>query len=228
MKKLICFPFAGGGAGTFYNWQSELNVDEVIPIVLPGREIMIGEEPLKSIKEAAHYAYLNVKESIGKDDTLILFGHCFGGLVAFEFSRLVEKEFNIKKLIISSSFAPSNVKKEKFSTMSDYELISFLELKTGMHIEALDYEELRELMMIPIRGDLVAFENYKNNKEKISIPILALHAKGDNYIQENDLKSWREHTTNEFSYKELGGDHMYVVEKPRELFNEICNLFMHD
>lgn len=228
MKKLICFPFTGGGASVFHNWQSKLNVDEVIPIVLPGRENMIAENPLTSIEEAARYAYSKIKKRIHEDDTLILFGHCFGGLVAFEFAKLIEKEFSIKKLIISSSFAPSQVKKEQFSMMNDSELISFLETKTGMHSEAFEYEELRELMMIPIRADLSAFENYSDNQEKVSIPILAIHAIDDNYIQETDVEAWEAHTLSEFSYKKYNGNHMYITEDPQELFNEICNISMDD
>lgn len=228
MRKLICFPFTGGGASVFHNWQSKLNVDEVIPIVLPGRENMIAENPLTSFKEIVQYVYSKVKERIHEDDTLILFGHCFGGLVAFEFAKLIEKDFSIKKLIISSSFAPSQIKKEQFSMMNDSELISFLETKTEMHSEALEHEELRELMMIPIRADLSAFENYSDNKGKVSIPILAIHAIDDNYIQETDVKAWETYTSSEFLYKKYNGNHMYIMEEPQELFNEICNISRYD
>lgn len=226
MKKLICFPFAGGGASVFYNWQPNLNVDEVIPIVLPGREHIISESPLKSIEDAAYYAYFQVKERIQREDTLILFGHCFGGLVAFEFAKLFEKKFAIKKLIISSSFAPSNVIKESFSTMSDSEIISFLETKTGMHSEAFEYEELRNLMLIPIRADLHAFEKYSNNLEKVNIPITAIHASDDNYIQESNVKEWEKHTSSKFLYKKYKGNHMYITENSQEVFNDICNIFI--
>ena len=99
LKKLICFPFAGGGASVFHDWKSKLNVDEVIPIVLPGRENKITEEVLTSIDDITECVYSNIKGSIHKDDILILFGYCFGGLVAFEFAKLIEQEFSVKRLI---------------------------------------------------------------------------------------------------------------------------------
>lgn len=221
MKKLVCFPYAGGGASIFYNWHTMLDVDEVIPIVLPGREDKISERPLTSIDEIVHYTNSQLKELVNEDDTLILFGHCFGGLVAFEVAKSFEKEYKIKELIISSSFAPSCVKKESFSKMDDDDLISFLELKTGMHSEAFEYEELRELVLVPIRSDLLAFENYFENQEMISTPIIAIHAVNDNYIQESDVKLWKKHTSSDFTYKENLGNHMYILNNPQELFDEI-------
>ena len=51
--KLICLPYAGGGASTFVKWQAAFGSRlEVLPVQLPGRENRVAEPLIHDFQEA--------------------------------------------------------------------------------------------------------------------------------------------------------------------------------
>ena len=49
--RLFVFPYAGGGASVFRNWQKEFKDINVFAAQYPGREDRIAEDPIKNFHE---------------------------------------------------------------------------------------------------------------------------------------------------------------------------------
>ena len=86
--RLYCLPYAGGGTRIFDAWPAALGPGvEVCPILLPGREDRIGEEPIG--RRADLVPLLADALAPGMTRPFALYGHSMGGLVAFELARLL-------------------------------------------------------------------------------------------------------------------------------------------
>ena len=81
--RLICFPFAGGGAATFRPWTALLGPEvELVAIEPPGRQTRLEEPP---ISEIAKFTASLVPELLPRlDRPFAMFGHCLGALTMFE------------------------------------------------------------------------------------------------------------------------------------------------
>ena len=84
--RLLCLPYAGGGATIYRAWSAELPADvEVRPVQLPARQDRRHETPLTRV-DAIVTRLVAAVESLPPAPTAI-FGHSFGGLVAYELGR---------------------------------------------------------------------------------------------------------------------------------------------
>ena len=106
--RIFCFPYAGGGASTYRNWNTYLKPGmKCYPIQLPGRENRISETPYREMDTL-------VKDVVSAlvpylDTNYILFGHSMGAKIACEVGGALEHYNNVQNpchLIVSGSQAP--------------------------------------------------------------------------------------------------------------------------
>jgi surfactin synthase thioesterase subunit len=84
--RLFCFPFGGGGALTYKEWQQGLPSSiEVCAVQLPGREYRFREAPVTDIKTLVSLLIENLQAEF--DRPFAFLGHSFGALLAFELAR---------------------------------------------------------------------------------------------------------------------------------------------
>src|SRR2546427_5678317 len=81
--RLICFPYAGGGASVFRMWANDLPPEvEVCSVQLPGRENRLREPTFTHLTPLVHTVapilcpYLHLP--------FAFFGHSLGALIGFE------------------------------------------------------------------------------------------------------------------------------------------------
>lgn len=161
--RLLCFPYAGGGANIFRTWQDNLPTTvEVCPVQLPGRERRLLEPPftdLRFLVEAAARALL-----LYLDRPFAFFGHSMGATISFELARHLRQEKNVKPvhLFVSGRRAPQLP--ERHASTYDLPGAEFLEelrrLK-GTPKEVLEHPELMELMLPLLRADFELIQTYQ-------------------------------------------------------------------
>lgn len=107
---LLCFPAAGGGPSFFAPWSGASSVFDVVPIDLPGKEKLLFEEPVDSIPGLARAVLPAVRAAVAGRRRIVLFGHCFGAIVAYELARLLELKDGDAELVLfaSGSAAPGD------------------------------------------------------------------------------------------------------------------------
>src|SRR5690349_1621425 len=80
--RLFCFPYSGGAAWAYRDWQSLPPDIDVCGIELPGRGKRLREAPLNKMSLAVE---LVAKEIISLlDRPYAFFGHSMGAIMAFE------------------------------------------------------------------------------------------------------------------------------------------------
>src|SRR5687768_12314817 len=81
--RLICFAPAAGGASHYRSWiDAFAPLIDVWPLQYAGRETRFGEAPAASVEQIA--AAVADLWPLVADRPVALFGHSFGGFVAFE------------------------------------------------------------------------------------------------------------------------------------------------
>jgi external thioesterase TEII len=214
-KQIVMFPFGGGSGYSYTGVAGEIDKNIEIVLVNPPGHLFNGGKPLESI-EAMISLYLKELRPVLKNNCL-LFGHSIGGLAAYEMCKELEKEFDIKKLIISS-INPPHCTKDRVDLKSDMDMDTLI-LKSenlgGMPQAFKGEPEVLEKFIEGLRGDLKALEEYNTAKPtdssgKLKTQGIILYSTGDYIVDETNLRDWELYMDcSEFI--KFPGDHFYLL-----------------
>jgi medium-chain acyl-[acyl-carrier-protein] hydrolase len=214
--RLFCLPYAGGGTGTYRNWQKAVRAGiEVCPVRLPGREMRIKDKPIEERGMMVQSIIAALTPVLAQP--YALFGHSMGGLLAY----LVACEIRDRRLplprhlFVSARPAPQIVRSvlsKPVSKLSDAEFLQ--ELAGTVNSSLMDFiaeSELLAVVLPALRSDFQLLEGYSYvPREPLPLPITALGGISDPTVSETDLQPWAECTTAAFSLEMLEGDHFFV------------------
>ena len=210
--RLICFPYAGGGAHIYRAWPDGLPASiEVCPIQLPGRGARMMEAPftqMSSLVEAAAEALLPYL-----DKPFACFGHSMGALVSFEFARRLRSQNGPQPnhIFVSGCFAPDIPDPDPLHTLPDAKLLAEVRRLNGIPQEAQENAELMRLMLPTLRADCTVTETYTPTQEPpLDCPISAFGGLQDQMVSRDDLEGWRQQTTASFALRMFPGDHFFL------------------
>jgi medium-chain acyl-[acyl-carrier-protein] hydrolase len=211
--RLFCFPYAGGGAAIYHDWQKSFpQALEVCPVQLPRRGERMKEAPFTQIKplvEAAAEALLPFF-----DRPFAFFGHSMGALISYELAQLLrrEKAPAPTHLFVSGHSAPHLRNREVITyNLPHDEFIEELRRLKGTPQQVLDHPELMELIIPILRADFEICETYScSNEPPLHFPITAFAGIDDVDVPRERMESWREHTRGSFSIHMMPGDHFFI------------------
>lgn len=213
--RLIAFPAAGAGAGSYAAWPDGLpDWVEVRAVSPPGREGRISEPSVSSLHSYAE-AVADAVEALGEGPRLAFFGHSMGGLVAFEATRLLRARGAAMpdRLIVSATRAPGCRPQDLAEyRLGDAELVEAVSRRYGgLPQKVVENAELLELVLPALRADLEALQTHTVVPEMpLDVPIDALGGESDGSVPLEDLARWRDETARGFSMQTFEGDHRYV------------------
>ncbi len=235
--KLFCFPYGGGGASIYRDWQDFLpDKIEVCPVQLPGREDRMDEPSIYHIKNLTDSLINELSPEFNMP--FAFFGHSFGSLIAFELGcRLRERNLPQPIHIFASAFpdprTPTKSLDNLIKQISDIKLNLFdLNQKTLM---LLSNEQLTHLatifnengiggygdhildkdivkMLLPIFvGDMNLVKSYHYTAQKpLDIPMTVFAGKKDTWVSHEDHLSWGQHTTNTCELFTFDSGHLFI------------------
>ena len=212
-SRLFCFPYAGGSASIFRDWHGgPLAASEVCPIQLPGRERRFNERPIDRMPRLAKA----IVEHLPQDKPFAFFGHSLGALVAFEVARELRRQSKTMPfhLFVSGAPAPQLCphKAPRFNLGRDAFIAEIRKLG-GTPEEALQSEELLELVLPVLRGDFAVIDTYVCRDEPpLSCPITALAGTRDEEVDQFEVMDWRSQTADRFDFQVFPGDHFFITE----------------
>lgn len=211
--RLICFPYAGGGASVFRSWgqNSMLSNVEVCAVQLPGREARLTEPPIEDLR---HLVPL-LREALEPylDRPFALFGHSIGALLSFELARELRRTNGIepRHLFVSGCPAPHLPPSERMCDLSEDEFLERLCRFNGTPSEVLNHPELMRMMLPAVRADFALRDRYDYKDEPpVSCPITAFGGMADTHVDCAVLRAWREHTGDRFQLWLFQGDHFFM------------------
>jgi len=217
--RLICFPFSGGGASLYARWPADLPDDiDVCAVQLPGREQRIAETPYSTLAPLIPDLMQVLRPYL--DAPIALFGHSVGGLMAFEFTRLLRRTGGTPPVCIfpAGSLPPCLPRRQpNISALPDAEFLDGLREYGGTPEEALQNEALMELLMPTLRADFSLTETYTYVPEApLDVPLSAFGGLEDPIVEPYEVAGWRALTENTFTLRILPGNHFFV-QSAREL-----------
>ncbi len=210
--RLICFPYAGGNAGTYVNWVKNIpSTVELIAIEPPGRAVRMLEQPFDDMNTLIgdllpHYQHLI-------DRPYIVFGHSLGGRMAYDISlkcQLLGLRLP-SHFIASASRAPHIVKQRKnIYDLPDPQFLDKLRGFNGTSEDILSNKELMDLLMPMLRADFKIADMYLTDPKPLDVPFSVWGGQEDHEISKLDLESWADCCAREVEMEYLPGGHLFV------------------
>ncbi|MFD8733543.1 thioesterase II family protein [Streptomyces sp. NPDC059618] len=221
---LLCVPFAGAGPSFFHPWQDlAAGRWRVTSVELPGRERRILDEPYRNVVEAAKTEIDTVVAGLGGSGPVVLFGHSLGAVLAYELVHLLgARGIPVQRLVVSGSPGPWTQRERRAAGLQGDEFLARVEEFAGFRHEALDHPEMRELILPTLQADCEMHEAYvPSTDDPVSVPITSLRGEADGLVTAAEARQWRDATTAAFGCAEFPGDHMYLVDRGREILDLI-------
>lgn len=213
-RRLICFPFAGGGASAFRLWPTDLPPDvEVLAAQLPGRERRHGEPPLNDCAEVVSALVTALVPLL--DRPFAFFGHSMGAVLAFEVTRRLAAQGLAQPavLAVSARRAPHLAgTKPPIHDLPDDRFIAELSTFQGTPQAVLDNAELMELLLPALRADFRLIETYRPGPgpERLDVPLWAVGGHDDGEASSEQIQAWSAHAAGSFETAMFAGGHFFL------------------
>lgn len=214
--RLFCFPYAGGGASAFREWEQELpGAVEVLAVQPPGREGRLAEAPFTRIPALvqALVAPLRAKLEAGPSVPCAFFGHSLGALVAYELTLELRRrgEPGPDHLLVSGSRAPHcTLPDDPVHVLRGEAFKDRLRVLGGTPPQVLENEELMNLFTPLLLADFELSETYRHGVEPLNVPISAFAGTDDPEVSLDRVEAWREQAGAGFHLDLLPGDHFFL------------------
>jgi len=233
--RLFCFPYGGGGASLYYDWQDYLPEHiEVCPIQLPGRENRMDEVSIHNMSLLINNIVEHLQSKL--DLPFAFFGHSFGALIAFELTRYLRRHnlpqpvslfisafpdphhptTHLDTLLMQLSVNNINLS-EVTNSLSEDQLNRLISIFQNYGI--LDEKHfvlnknMIKLLLPTFIGDVNIVKNYTYYEEPpLDIPLTLFVGKQDNWVSPDDYFKWAEQTTQKFELVEFDGGHLFVKD----------------
>lgn len=225
--RLICLPYAGGGASAYRGWSDLLPREvELHAVQLPGREWRIKEPVLNRIEPIVDSLISEMIQLF--DRPFALFGHSMGALLGFEVARGLRRldKPAPSRLFVSGYPAPQIPRRTPPTTQTEgaASLKDMLEGMQGTPKEVLENEEMLELILPAIKGDLEVCRNYRYLPEHpLDCPITAFGGLADDLAKQEGLEKWGVQTRADFKLRMLPGSHFFVHQHPELVIKAIVS-----
>jgi medium-chain acyl-[acyl-carrier-protein] hydrolase len=224
--RLFCLPYAGAGASVYRGW-SRLFAENtgVYPIQFPGRENRIEEPPFSTMEELVDRLSSAIRPCLNRP--FAFFGHSIGARIAFELTRNLRKQWNLRPqhLIVSGSRAPHIPEPKPLHHLSDDEFVEELRRFSGTPEEVLRNRELMEMFIPVLRADFSVDETYLHAQdEPLDCPITAFGGTKDREANRQELEAWAIHTRAGFGFEMIEGDHFFLHSQRDALVRSVSRI----
>lgn len=211
--RLYCFPFAGGSAASFAQWQAALDPSiELRAVQLPGRGPRTGEAPYTSLPALVDM----LGHQLARDTSVpyAFFGHSMGALLAFELARYCARHClpSPQRLVLSASAAPRlRGVSMRLHEQPDEPFIAALKRYNGTPPAFFEHAELMQLLLPMLRADFGMVADYHYRPDlPLDMPITVLAGSADPHVTRVQALGWERETEADFRLHEFAGDHFFI------------------
>lgn len=224
--RLICLPYAGGGAGFFRTWSENIGDGiELVSVALPGRGSRISEPPYDSWEPLLRDTFAALVPYLSEPHAF--YGHSFGGRVAYELAHLATagQPGLTRHLFISGCRCPASPQARPYlHRLPEDEFRAALRGTYGVPRELVEDEIVMEQMLPALRGDIKLAELWNDwNTEKLRVPITAIYGHDDLIDNWASMRHWMNYSAVGCELIGIPGGHFLMDENSRLLLQIINN-----
>lgn len=222
--RLLCFPHAGGAAGSYRALALALGADvEVLAVQYPGRQDRLAEPPVEDASELIEAVFEELPPAILDDGKpLALFGHSMGTVPAFEAARRLAAEGRAPAALFASarqgpSWDWKGSPVNDLHVATDEKLVAEIR-RHGVAEELLALPEFLSLSLPALRSDYRLLHSYVYRPGPLlECPLIALVGDQDPLVPPEHMKSWERETRGTFELVVLPGGHFYLDDRAQEV-----------
>lgn len=209
--RLLCFPFAGGGASAFRTWPDALpSTIELWAIEPPGRESR-SKEPL--VRDLTAFVAA-LADAIGGElaPPFAILGHSLGAMVGFAFARELRRRGlpGPLHLFASGRRAPQLPELAAIHELPDAAFTQWLRRLGGVPEAVFQEPELLAYFFPILRADIELNTVVLAADEPLDCPITALRGADDDRVTAEQLDAWQAQTRGAFDREVFPGGHFYI------------------
>lgn len=224
--RLITFPYAGGGASLFRQWQQELPSSiEVCAVQLPGRENRFNEPALSDLPTMIEALVPEILPLLNLP--FAFFGHSMGALISYELSCALRREYrrNPAWFFASGRRAPHAPGSSFPMHQLPDDLFLRLVLTADTPAQMAQADPTLSRLMLPVlRADLTLCETYVcGSAPPLDCPITAFGGVSDPRVGYDELMAWSQYTRGKFATRLFPGDHFFLQRAQSALLQVIAN-----
>ncbi|WP_162793733.1 thioesterase II family protein [Streptomyces paludis] len=226
--RLVCFPHSGGTAAAYRDWSSAMPAGtQLLAVQYPGLADRIREAPAGLITEIA--SCVGAELSLLDPARCVLFGHSLGALAAYETARVLQAVGRpAHGLVVSGSLAPGQAHGGAMHRAGDAELWSILRDFGGIDPSIADDQELRDLLLPPLRAYIELTETYRPaaGPEPLHCQVRCHYNTGDPLMDPARVEPWAAVTTGRTGVRVRPGGHFGSLSEPSELIADISEVLL--
>ena len=217
--RLICFHSMGVGASLFTRFLLNPPEDyDILAVQTPGREERLAEPVAQSVTELVDQIVPNLKPLF--DRPVVIWGHSFGGIVAWEVIRLLRELHGCVPVhfIVTGTEAPHEAPKWQkreimLKAMVPENSAEYL-LSQSRYV---DDAEFFKMILPGMRRDMPLLQTYSfRESAPLDCPMTAFAARQDDMVYTDRIREWSAYTLAGFELIEVDGDHWFL-DRNREL-----------
>ncbi|MFD7169144.1 thioesterase II family protein [Streptomyces violascens] len=221
--RLICLPFAGGGASVYQRMAALMpSWVETLAVQLPGHEDRSKEEPPSCIEALVTACAIALRPYTTMP--YVLYGHCAGGLLAYEIAHEMGRRFGTwpQRLIVGEQPAPqAPPPDEPLHQLSDQDLLAAVSRRGGLPERVARNAQLMEFLLPVLRTDFELWENYRHRpRPPLPVPITTVRGLTGS-VDESAMAGWAEQTVVGRTGVIVEGGHYFVVGLTPQAAREI-------
>jgi surfactin synthase thioesterase subunit len=208
----LCLPYAGGHGELYRRWVRDLaGRAEVWAADLPGHFRRGELDPVTDPDVVI--AEITAETVALTDRPLVLFGHSMGAILAFEVARNLEAAgHEVSALIVSASLPPHlRETRPPTGTESDQELVALMRLWGTAGQELLSNREFLDVVLPPLRADLVLCDRYRYRPGAVRAPLMALAGTADIKTPLRDVEAWQRCAADWRGVQVIPGPHLFLT-----------------
>lgn len=209
--RLFCFPYAGGGASVFRQWQQQMPPSvQVCAIQLPGRETRMAEAPHTDLATLVEQLFAALGPLL--KTPFALFGHSLGAKIAFVLARHAQKQrCPIRHLFVAGCRAPHLREPRPLHHLPEPDFIEALRRYAATPESLLTNRELMALYLPLLRADFTLDETYVYQPDvPLHCPLSVYGGEDDLEARPEELDAWRQHCSATFCRHMFPGDHFFI------------------
>ncbi|WP_051247654.1 AMP-binding protein [Inquilinus limosus] len=225
--RLFCFPYGGGSASAYARWFRHFGEDvEVCPILLPGWESRLTEEPIRRIAPL-----LELFEDLAPKQAGIpfaFFGFCLGAHLAYAVARHLRRKGlpGPASLIVAAKHAPSRRPRPAVPThrLDDQAFLDFSLRLMQLPSAILDKPDALRRTLHLLRASAEVDETMAFAEgPPLDCPITVIGGREDWWVPIEDLVPWIEASTGPFTLQMVDGPHNFFYQQQDAILAQVTH-----